>query len=227
MAHTEEEQIENIKRFIQQHGSKLLLAIVVVIGSYAGYQTWKKSTITAKETASIYYSEIVTIAAQEEKSEADQQRFATTFARLAEEYPNTRYASYAAFAKAQLEVSENKLDQAQLTLQWAKDNSKDKNLTALANLRLARVVASLGDYDKALKLLAEDADSYSAMYEQAKGDIYLLQGEKNKALVAFQKALSLLQQVQGTNTQLLEIKISSLSDADSSKVFPKVNSENP
>lgn len=211
---TDDEQIEVIKAYIRQHGSKILLAIVLVIAAYASYQLWKKNTQQAKETASIYYQELSAYFEKEDINDNDRNRFNEIFTRLSDQYPNSRYAVYAALGKAKLEVNANELEQAQQSLEWAKKHSQDKQLKALANYRLARVLSAQGEHQQALDLLSEDATGFEAQYEQSKGDVYAALGKKDQAINAYQQAKSLLQQSPSANTQLLDVKINYLVEVE-------------
>lgn len=213
-ARTDEEQIEIIKSYLKEHGSKILFALVVVIAIYASYQLWSNNTKQAKEQASIYYNELTLYFEKEALTDNDRTRFNQIFTQLSEDYPSSRYAVYGALAKAKIEVEANELEQAQQSLEWAKKHSKDKQLKAIANLRLARVAAALEQYDQALSLLAADASGFEAQYEQSKGDIYAAQGQAEQAINAYKKAKVLLEQLPSANTQILDLKINFLDVVD-------------
>lgn len=212
--HSDDEQIEVIKRYIRENGSKILLAIVIVIAGYASFQLWKKNTLQAKETASIYYNELTVYFEKDGITDNDRNRFNEIFTRLSDEYPSSRYAVYAALGKAKIEVEAKELEQAQQSLEWAKKHSKDKQLKALANYRLARVVSALGQHQQALDLLSESAQGFEAQYEQSKGDIYAAIGQKDQAINAYKQAKNLLQQSPSANTQLLDLKINFLDEVE-------------
>lgn len=211
---TDDEQIEVIKAYIREHGSKVLLAIAIVIAAYSGFQLWKNNTQQAKETASIYYNELTVYFEKGDINDNDRNRFNEIFSRLSDEYPSSRYTIYAALGKAKLEVDAGELEQAQQSLQWAKKQSKDAQLKALANYRLARVTSALGQHQQALDLLVEDAAGLEAQYEQSKGDIYAAMEKNEQAINAYRQAKNLLQQSPGANTQLLDLKINFLDEAD-------------
>ena len=223
-ARTDEEQIETLKRFMQEYGSKLLLVLLAAIASLFGYQSWQSSQQAAQETASIYYSELSMLASSETALDEQQRnRFDEVFARLAKEYPGSTYASYAAFYKASLEVKGNALDEAAKTLRWVLDNNPDKNMVALARLRLARVELARDNLAEARALLENDAGALAPLYEHVRGDIYLQQGEQQKALLAYKKAQSLAGDTPTMSASLLEMKIGTLDAAGSDKVFRKAD----
>lgn len=218
---TEEEQILIIKSYFQRYGTKVIAVLLLLVAAYATYQYWQGGRVAAKETASIYYNELLILASEEKLSEGDRAKFDEAFARLAKEYPSTSYAAYAALQKAKLDVSANDLVAARQSLEWVRDNSKNTDIKALATLRLARVVLSQGEHDQALQLLSGNAGAFAALYEQAKGDVYLDQQKNDQALLAYRKARGLLDSADGATAQLLDIKIRFLDAGDQSKVFPK------
>lgn len=219
---TEEEQIEVIKRFVHQYGTRLLVLVLAVIGLYAAYQVWQNGRVAAQETASIYYNELALLAGEDALTEQQQNKFDETFARLATEYPESVYAAYAALQKAKMDVQANNLEAAAQSLQWVLDHTANENVKALAALRLARVALSSDELDKALSLLSGKPGAFTAQYEQVKGDVYLAKGDKEQALIAYKKAHELLAGVSATTaSRLLEMKISALDSGDQGKVFPR------
>lgn len=217
---TEDEQIEAIKLFLQEHGSKILLVILVLITSYFGYQSWQGNKQAASESASVYYSELsMLVASGDRLDDSDRERFDSIFARLADEYPRSLYAGYGALYKARVEMAGNKPAQAAQTLQWVIDNNANRDIKALARLRLARVEMARGEYSQALNLLQADPRAFGALYEQARGDIYLAQGEDDKALQAYKKARSMQADTMSMSGRLLDIKIESLESGDQGKLY--------
>lgn len=220
-AQTEEEQIENLKRYIREYGSKILLVVLLSIASFFGYQGWQDKQRSAKETASVYYGELANLAAVSgEWTDEQAARFDDIFSRLAEEFPQSGYAAYAALHKARIEVVDKQLDDADATLSWVVDNCPYSDIKALAQLRLARVALAKGDVDRAQDLLNSDSGPYAPLYEHVRGDVLLEQGEQEKALLAYKKAKSLMGGKPASMAgSLLDMKIASLGDAGQGKVF--------
>lgn len=218
---TEEEQIEAIKKFVGDHGSKVLAVLVLSIGSFFGFQHWQQSEQQKLDTASGYYADLSTAAtASAELSAADQKKFDDAYGKLLAEFPQSVYASYAALHKAKLAVAKNELDNAAEALQWAIDANAAKDVVTLANLRLARVELARGNLDKAAQLLNKQGGAFEYAYQITKGDVLVAQGKNAEALTAYKKAQTLQPENAQFSSQVLTIKIDSLEAGDTSKLFP-------
>lgn len=218
---TEEEQIEAIKKYVSEYGSKILLVIVVAIALYFGYHTWEDKQLAAKDTVSMYYNELNdALGSDEEMSEESRAKFDAVFAKLVADYPKSIYTSYAALHKAKLEVKKTELEKAAKSLQFVINAAVNPELVALANLRLARVEFAQGNIDKGLTLLLENTGPFAAEYEEAKGDMLLEKGQSDKALIAYKKSQTLQTETGSFSNRILEMKIEALETADQSKLFP-------
>lgn len=218
---TEEEQIEVIKKFIGDHGSKVLAVLILAIAGFFGFQHWQQSQQAGVAAASGLYNQIsMAAAAGAQMSDADKAEFDKAFTQLASEYPQSVYTSYATLHKAKLEVERSELDKAAQSLQWVVDANVSADLVALANLRLARVEFARGNNAAALQLLAKDAGPFAYAYQVSKGDVLVAEGKNAEALVAYKKARELKPAEGQFSDQILEMKISNLNAGDSSKLFP-------
>ena len=70
-------------------------------------------------------------------------------------------------------------------------------------------------------MLAQNPGPFTSAYEEAKGDIYVSQGDSAQALLAYKKAQSLKQVGASFSGQLLKMKIETLDDSQQDKLFPK------
>lgn len=219
---TEDEQIDAIRQFFAKEGKNIVLAIVVAIAAIFGFQGWQQSQQTAKEAASLYYSDLsgkVTIG--QKLSEEDRAAFDKTFAKLLEEYPDSVYASYATLLKAKLEVDGNDLNAAGSSLQWVIDAKANDDLVALAALRKAQVLLALDKLDEALLLLSGNSGPFVSEFAELKGDVLLQQGNNEQALEAYKAAKEAKSSDAKTafTSPVLSIKIESLEGGDKSKLF--------
>lgn len=208
---TEEEQIEALKRWWEENGKQTILAIVLVVGGYFGWQTWTDYNAEQASAASLTYQEMLdnfdSLNPGETLTEETQIAVNLLADKLKAEYSGTQYAVYAALTKAKLAVEANDLDAAVSELQWAMDNA-DEVSAFVARLRLARVEAARGDLDKALQLVQGiDAGEMKSAFEEAKGDFYLEQGNSAAAYTAYQSALAIEATGDNSVRALLELKI--------------------
>ncbi len=217
---TEEEQIAAIRKFAAENGAKVLAVIVAAIALFFAVQNWQQSQQKNKENASLLYSELSTAAtAGASMTDENKAIFDAAYEQLMSEYGDSLYASYASCFKAKMSVEAGELDAAEMSLQWVVDANVNKDVTALAVLRLARVKASNEKREAALVLLSGDAGPYSAAFAEAQGDIYITQGDDENALIAYKKADAAQTPGFSLSAQMLKMKIESLDKTQQDKIF--------
>ncbi|MEH6528765.1 MAG: tetratricopeptide repeat protein [Porticoccus sp.] len=204
---SDEEQLESFKRWWKENGIFTIVAVVLVAGGYFGWEFWNDHRQERAETASVLYQKMMVAADVEpgDKLSMAQEASVTELAgNLRDEYTNTQYARYGALLLAKIAVEKNDLDAAAEQLQWVADGA-DEGLELIARLRLARVEAARGNLDLAISMLNIEAKTLASAYAEARGDLYLLKGDKSAAYESYQQAL---QQVADNRTRsLLELKL--------------------
>jgi len=210
---TEEEQIEALKRWWDENGKQVVLAIVLTVGGYFGWQAWTDHVEEKTAAASLVYQEMldhISDTTAGDVVDADKQVEISQLAEtLKQDYSNTQYAFYAALIKAKLAVESTDLSAAAVELQWAMDNAGEAISENIARLRLARVEAAAGNLDKALQLVqGVDAGELKSAFDEAKGDFYQLQGNAAAAYTAYEAAMMGIDAGNSSASQLLQLKIS-------------------
>ena len=93
----EEETIEAIKKWWDENGKQLIVAIVVVVGSYGGWSLWQSNELAASELASDLYEEILEVSLVE-AGESPTQEARNDIVRIANElmesHSDSVYAQY-------------------------------------------------------------------------------------------------------------------------------------
>jgi predicted negative regulator of RcsB-dependent stress response len=210
---TEEEQIEALKRWWDENGKQTILAIVLTVGGYFGWQAWTQHVDDQAAAASLVYQEMLdniagnrpgeTLATQQQ---ADIKQLAET---LKQQHGGSQYAFNAALIKAKLAVESDDLASAAIELQWAMDNTDQTINKNIARLRLARVEAAQDNLDTALQLVqGVDAGEMKSAFDEAKGDFYLQQGNSAAAYTAYEAALIGVDGQDSSARALLQLKIS-------------------
>ena len=217
---TEEEQIAAIKKYVEENGFKILLTLVITIGGYFGFITWKNDVQTKKEEASVIYSEVTQLLQSPELASENKVAFDTALARLQEKYPKSIYKHYAELFNAKISVDNGDLDSAATSLKAVIDAKFTDELVELATLRLAEVEFSRGNNDEALKLLSYKPNALISKYEELKGDIYFDKGNKADALASYKKAEAALDGSATYSSRVLAMKVATLDTGNSSKIFP-------
>jgi predicted negative regulator of RcsB-dependent stress response len=189
---TEEEQVEALRRWWDENGRSTIAAIIIGVAGWSGWQTWTSSQANQQEQASDTYQAM--LAAVGPAGEGEQQQAAIDLAeQLKTEFDSTTYAQFAALHLAAFAVKQGDLPEAEAQLRWVLGKaSKGSDTAQVAQLRLARVLASAGDTEKALAILADtDGGSYQASYAAAQGDILFSSGRNEDAREAYSRALLL------------------------------------
>lgn len=183
----EQEQLDRLKEFWAEYGRTILVAVILVIAIVSGRFGWDAWQDRKANGASLLYDDV--IAAIEHGSAPQAKEF---LQKLQTEYGSTAYASLSSLNAAVYFYAQGNLDDAQEMLEWVQGNSKDAGWVGLATLRLADVLTDQKKYDEALQGLAHKVpESFIGLVEEKKGNVYVAQGENEKAIEAFLKAYQL------------------------------------
>lgn len=197
---SEEQQVEAIKRFWHQYGKAILGGVVIGLTSLYGWRYFQAEQRASAEALSNSYAQLIQQQGNDEEWLAQAQRFIG-------EQGSSNYAVFAALLSAKEAVNAGDLAAASNHLSWAQQNSKDANVKAIAQIRLARVQRELGDFTAALNTINQAMPaSFAAQQAELKGDILQASGDLAAAKTAFTRALAQA----GENRQLLQIKLDEL-----------------
>lgn len=215
---TEEEQLDAIKQWWKNNGNSLLIGIALALGAIFGYQAWQQNTIDQKEQASQMFFELTqaaTAAQSAGEEDAEQRREDVIFLarNLEEAFPKTAYADFARLYQAkELSLAGNFAEAEQKLATIDIGAKENEALASVVTLRLARAKAAQEKYDEAISLLnASFEDSFYVLYQELKGDILKMKGDRVNAKAAYLEALSKAEQ-HSQPTQLLQLKINDLAD---------------
>ncbi|MDE2234597.1 MAG: tetratricopeptide repeat protein [Gammaproteobacteria bacterium] len=212
---TDKEQVERLKKWWSDNYKSILAGVIIAAAIIFGWRWWQHRVEVRSMTASMMYNRMGEMLAANDFSPAVQIGHD-----LMKNYIDTPYATQAALALAQNDVSSNKPDDAAQMLVWVLKNSKDEGLKLLARLRLARVKLMVGDPQAALhELDGVQPGGFAALYAELRGDAYARLGDNGKARAAYQQALSLwTPEMQGKS--MLQMKLQSLSPAPGAAKAP-------
>ncbi len=193
---TEEEQVEAIKRWWEENGRNLVIAVAVALSLGFGWQAWQSNREEQALTASAVYQRMLEALGAESEEELREAR--TLAGELKSDFGSSVYARFAALHLARLAVEDGDLSRAESELRWVVSKaSSGSDLHQLAQLRLARVTAARGDVDGALSMLDGAAgDAYAGAYALARGDILMAADRPEAAAEAYADARSSLGQEQ-------------------------------
>jgi len=183
---TEEQQVEALKNWWKDNGKLVITGIVAGALLIGGYRFYKEHEKTQANSASDLYTEITTMANKGGDTNALQDKVNNLMA----EYAKSPYAALAAMQLARQQINNNQPAQALQQLDWVITHTQQPELQVLAKIRMARLLISLKDYDRAQPLLTADFPaSFTALVEELRGDLYRAKGETDKARESYDKAI--------------------------------------
>ncbi len=172
------------KTLWQQHGKWVISLFGIFLLTYAGMQFYGHYQSKRALKASVIYDKALTLSQKKDKTEAIQE--ATI---IIDQYAKTPYAPMAALLLAKFAFDDNNLEATEAHLKVA--IKSDSPVQPIARVRLARVLANQNKLDDALAALTDKKapEGFVPMFEETKGDIYLMQKDKEKAEKAYQAAI--------------------------------------
>jgi len=210
----EQQQIETIKNWIKDNLLVIVAVAVVcsaVVFGPGAYQGYKNSKIFPSSDAYEQFNAAVEQASSGTVStDAELQRVDDLTDMLVEQHGDTHYAFLASLKAAKLSADIGNYSVALSRLNWAKENATSEADQYLVNYRLALVEAQLGNSSKALDLLSESNEHFSALYGEARGDIYKANGQRDQAISAYRDALESLDETNTVQQATIDLKLSHL-----------------
>lgn len=211
----EQEQLEEIKHFWKQYGNWITWALILILGSYAGWSAYKYWQHDQALQGSALYDELERAA-----QDGDVPKLDRALADMKDKFGRTTYAQQAAMLAAKTYSDKGNDDAAKAALRWVADNASDSSYQALARLRLAGVLTQTKAYDEALKVLgAQPAPEFTALFADRLGDVYLLQGKKDDARSQFEKAFKAMTESDDYR-RVVAVKLNAMG-VDTESLLPK------
>lgn len=206
----EKEQIENIKAWWRENRWYIIAGLVISAAIVGGWRYWQEYRLQQSEAASQRYAELLTQAGTN-----DVDAVAATVSELQNAYSGTPYASLGTFQLAAMQVEAGDVDAAANALRWVLDNTDDPELGLVARLRLARVLLQQADATAAQQVLdVASAGRFAALFEELRGDAFLLDGDRENARAAYESALAAMEPGLG-DRELVETKLENLAMPES------------
>ncbi|WP_410471845.1 YfgM family protein [Faucicola mancuniensis] len=193
---------------LKQYGSYIVMAIVLALGGYFGWQYWQNHGGRIDEAASTDFAKIQASednlanlsSATDDKAQAQLATAQATFNKDVDafiaKHGNSVYTWQALMLKAKQQTDGNDNKGAIATLQQAMTlNIKDDGLKAIATLRYAQALLSNNQADEATKALQNPMpQAFEASKLELLGDIALSKNDKKTASDNYQKAWEMIEQ---------------------------------
>lgn len=209
--HSDDEQIQALKRWWDDNGTSLILTICVVLAGITGWNWWQGSQAARVESSFSAFNQLVNEVGAVAQS-GDDIRIAQAdymAEQIKAEYGDSMYASFAAFLKARQAMQDGEFEAAVTELQWVIEQSPTDEVWLIAKYRLAKAYMAQEKFDAALtELQVADAGGFAMAYEEFRGDILMTQQKYADANQAYQAALEAITGTDLRPSPLLEEKIS-------------------
>jgi predicted negative regulator of RcsB-dependent stress response len=211
---SEQEQVEQIRRWWKNNGTALLLGLALGVGGLAAYRYWDATQSARAESASQNYEQLIEMAAAQKLDDAMKAGHA-----IIESYPDSVYAKLSGLLVAKMAVEKHDYTQAKAELQRLLDSDGHGQLADVARERLARLLLAENKADEAFKQLEgiavvngeDSAAELRADVLAARGDV---SGARSKYLEALASADKL-----GLDRDSIQLKLDNLT----SPAAPKSN----
>jgi len=183
---TEEEQVEDIKRWWERNGKFVIILGIVIIATTVGVKTWNEFKVSTANKASAQF-ELMMEEVTAGKADSAVQRGSD----IVKKTPDLAYAVLSAMTVAKVHVDKGEYDEAAAQLSWALLNAQDEKMQHIARIRLAKVLVAQDKFDEALiYATSPQQGAFSSQYLIVKGDLYYKKGELPSAKTAYQAAIN-------------------------------------
>ena len=185
---TEEQQVEALKKWWKENGTQVILGAVIGFGAIIGWRYYQDYSVTQLSQASALFEQV----AKDNTGEKESVDKAAVFKKLEKNYKDTVYYEAAGLVAAKSLYKSGKKEEALKVLDDLILNNKQKVMVLIAKERKARILLDLNRADDALDVLSADvSENFTGIFEELKGDAYLLKGDTANAKLAYDKALLL------------------------------------
>ncbi|MEG3109729.1 MULTISPECIES: YfgM family protein [Pantoea] len=197
------EQVDALRRFFANNGKALAVGVVIGIAALGGWRYWASQQESSAKAVSAQYQQLTSA------MQADKPQTLEAVSNFANENSNT-YGALASMDVAKQYVDSNQLDKAATQLQNGLKDTKDANLQAVINLRLARIQLQQNQADAALKTLdGVKGDGWTAIVADIRGEALLSKGDKQGARDAWSKGVE--SDASPALKQMMQMKMNNLS----------------
>ena len=195
---SDEEKGEAIKQWWRNNGMSVAMGIALGFAAVGGMKYWQGQQETLKVEASKAYQVVMSAAESNDVAMAEEQA-----KRLMTEFPESSYATLAAFKLAEQKVIGEDVASSKTYLQWVIENASLTGQADIARLRLTRLLVSESAFDDALALAEQSTSTaFASLFAEARGDIYAAQAKPTEAHAAYTTALEAADAGRQANLQL-------------------------
>lgn len=201
-----EEEVQQIKDWWKENGVFIFAGVGLGLIGIFGWKGYNSHLDKQAMTASQHYDDMTRAVGSKNAENIDK-----NLNQLTSEFAATPYATQAQLLAAKEAVQKNDLDKAVMALESAVKLSGDRELSTLANFRLAKVKFAQAEYDEVLTTLKKVKNKdYQGVVEELRGDVLAAQGKKDEARTAYEAARTAMEETRVGDVNLLQMKLSDL-----------------
>ncbi len=183
---SDREREEALREWWRDNWAWIMGGVVLGLAMLVGWHYLGIHRQTQAESAGQLYSDIAAAVAAGDAAKAQEKLTA-----LVGDYDSSAYAQQGRLLLAKVHVDAGKFADAQSLLREVQQKSKDKELAAVATLRLARLLIQEGKHDDAVKLLEPlTAGGFGAQAREIRGDALFAKGDAEGARAEYAAALA-------------------------------------
>ncbi len=201
---SEREQIEIFRQWWRENGWYLVGGVGLGVLGLLGWNRYNAFVDTRAEEAAAIYVEL-----RDAVSDDDMGSARNLLDELRDEFPASPYTDQGGLMVALIRLDAGQVDGAIDELRFVMESTSDPELALIARLRLARVLAQDQAYEEALTLLDVAPGSFSARYNEVRGDIHTALGDADSARVAYSAALN-AQETSYVDRNFVQMKLDDL-----------------
>lgn len=206
---SEQEQVEQIRRWWKTNGRSLVAGLVLGLGALAGYRYWDASQAAQAESASLNYEHFMRLAGETKPDAA-----LDAGAAIVAEYPRSIYARLTRLTLARLAVERADYPAAKRELEAVIASEPDGELAHIARARLARILLAENKTTEAEQQLAA-IPQQPPRNAELQADALAARGEVAQARVKYLEALARADEL-GLDRESIQLKLDNLAEAGKS-----------
>lgn len=197
------EREEVVKKWWHENWKPIAAGIVIALAGLIGFKQYQAYQLeSSQEKAYEVYNLKNALLLKQDKAIEN----ATAFINENDDL----YGSLVALDLANIQIADNKLDEALKNIDFAAKNGGSL-VSAIANLMEARINAKLSKFDEAIAILNTiNSDAYAIEVNELKGDIYMQMGNRDLAHDAYKVAVDLCKQKDLAISPILQIKFNNV-----------------
>ena len=195
---TEEEQVDQIKKWLKTNGPQIIIGVVIGLAGIWGWGFYGDYQIKQSQDARALYLSYTTDTSN-----------SAAYDQLLSDHSSSSYADQATLLMAKQLFSAGN-HQSALSLIEPLIQSEDSSISSIATLRAATVYFQMGQHEQALSKLNTLSDvNYLGLSHSIKGDIYLDMTNVAEAQKHYRLAIDSTTE-NSTLSQLIQIKLDDL-----------------